>query len=146
MELMFESAQLLVTLHAYLGFSLFFKRYLDCLLVGCFQLCMVKGGGNCVLCQVFTMDMVFWRGVLFMYIWNPIQCEQISNIFMFGGLSPRCGCRVSSFYFVVHIFMFVILLVSIVLGANLMMQDIWSYWIGNLVEFNSWKILVTWVI
>jgi len=88
MELMFESAQLLVTLHAYLGFSLFFKRYLDCLLVGCFQLCMVKGGGNCVLCQVFTMDMVFWRGVLFMYIWNPIQCEQISNIFMFGGLSP----------------------------------------------------------
>jgi hypothetical protein len=46
----------------------------------------------------------------------------------------------------VHIFMFVILLVSIVLGANLIMQDIWSYWIGNLVEFNSWNFLVTWVI
>jgi hypothetical protein len=42
----------------------------------------------------------FLKGVLFMYIWNPIQREQISNIFMFGGLSPRCGSRVSSFYFV----------------------------------------------
>ncbi len=91
------------------------------------------------------MDMVFWRGVLFMYIWNLIQCEQISNIFMFGDY-PQGVALEFQLLFCVHIFMFVILLVSIVLGANLIMQDIWSYWIGNLVEFNSWNFLVTWVI